>query len=535
MNNSKYDTLVINLTTYLEVLIENYRCRGEKIPESLKELYKFIVNLRYVDLEEMQEKVEKIADVKYTIGSGISLLKTTDINPKELSTLRDSVSKDWNSFLNEEQKDIKDLLTLIDKAFEKASKKESDLLRDRISVDEKNIKGMQGIKNQETSGKLPYYFDLYANVFTTTIEYSPTRGNINTREQITFSEGLKKVLDYVKVSLRSYYSGNLELEEIKIEVVETDEQEILDEYHQMLGEGKIEKVSKEKPLTFFAKIGFQPLKKQLNEREIIDELAKTNYIIDILDETIRVIMSNQATKIFPQTLEKLEELRKKYNAAYKQLNEDLKNSNYEEMKNAVENQKKIERKEEIHRLKRKKCLLLYDEILRTSDEELRKKYLNEIKEIDLDEKEKEEIKHSVEHAYRIEIATKEMEEKIISDGQKQDHNYESAVTNNIRRQAVKELDIEGAFESEYNEAGLDVKDDMTTGRKEELIQRKIQELKSNDYIIKQNQALQQLKDEGNIRKEATLSTLILAERQALEAQMRINDRALEEQSSGRSR
>ena len=40
----------------------------------------------------------------------------------------------------------------------------------------------------------------------------------------------------------------------------------------MVGEGKIEKIP-EKPLTFFAKVGFKPLKKQLSEREIVDKLS----------------------------------------------------------------------------------------------------------------------------------------------------------------------------------------------------------------------------------------------------------------------
>ena len=77
---------------------------------------------------------------------------------------------------------------------------------------------------------------------------------------------------------------------------------------------------------------------------------------------------------------------------------------------------------------------------------------------------------------------------------------------------------------------------MTASRKEELIQRKIQELKRKDDVTKQEQALQDLRDEGYIKREdATLENLKPFERDALYAQMRINARALEEQSSGRSR
>lgn len=536
MNQSNYSTLVMNLDVYLDVLMENYRCKGEKVPESLIELHKLIGKLDFsVDVELIKEKLEKDFSLKCSLGSVVDLLKSTNISSSELDELRGSISKDWSNIVNKEKKDVNEVLEKIEKAFEKASNKVSELKRNHIRVDEKNVKGMQGVENQTIFSfeKIASNFSLYADVYTPINEYDKiSRRN---HELITFSEGLKRASNYIKSSMHSYISGDLNIEKIEKEFTKSEEQQIVDDYKKMVGEGKIEKIP-EKPLTFFAKVGFKPLKKQLSEREIVDKLAQTNYVIDILDEAIGIIIVNKATEIFSQTLEQLKELKKKYSVISNKLNEDLKNSNYEEMKNRVENQKEIERKEELHKLKRKKCILLYDKILRTNDEEKIKKYLDEIRIVDLDKNEKEEIKNEVEHAYRIEKATKEMEVKIIREEQQQIHDYEAEVANAIRRRAVKELEMEGAFESEYYEAGLDVKDGMTASRKEELIQRKIQELKRKDDVTKQEQALQDLRDEGYIKREdATLENLKPFERDALYAQMRINARALEEQSSGRSR
>lgn len=101
-----------------------------------------------------------------------------------------------------------------------------------------------------------------------------------------------------------------------------------------------------------------------------------------------------------------------------------------------------------------------------------------------------------------------------------------------RKRAIEELKLNGAFDSQYYEHNGDIRDGMTSERVENMISQKMKEMGTQKNLSKNEQALQDLKDLGYMREDATLKDLKPYEHDALLAQMRINSRAEAEKNGG---
>lgn len=522
----KMEYLYSNLLTYVHALLKDYSCRNIKRPSILVELSKEMNGLSALLSSSKLSSTDY--ELKSNLDNILKLLKTSNVDEKELSSLINSVNNDWEKHKNKKIERFEEKVKYVTKLNEKAIKKISFLRRDGFVLHEDNYDGLIEMEKQDIShSNSGHLYGIKSN-------FCHIYKEPHSKETISFEKGMEIYLTFIQrdVNKVEVSSNNKE-----IEFIDSMQQEkkILDEYDKMVSQGKI-KVENNKPLTFFGKMGFQPLKKRISEREIIEKISQTGYIIDLLDYAISTIKENKGSIDFSKTLEELHSLSQKYSIVSKKLRDDLKNSNYEEMKKAVENRQEIERQERIEELNKQKVKLLYKKVLKSDNDEEIKQLLEEIRFVELSDSDKEIEKNNAAVEYETEIENKQIEKQIIREEYEKEQEYKKEVANGLRQRAIEELEMQNAFAPDYYESGLDVKNSMTSDRKEELIQRKMNELKNKDKITKQEQALRDLKEQGFLKRDdATLSNLKPFEHDALLAQMRINARAEQEQSTGYSR
>lgn len=411
----KYEASVLgrNLCDYLDVLVENYYCKTKKRPSILVELSKDFGDLSFVNYDDIVSKED--VTLKVELDNVLHLLETSNIDSKDLKDLKSNVQSDWYKFINKRTEKVKAKVDNVLKLMDKASKKIPELNRSAIRVHENNMVGREKARKQNYF-KDSDYFELHRD-----------REN---KTSIDFTVGLKDYISFVngKLNVSTVVAENaLGINTKKGYVpsnMRSEEQKVIEDYEKFVREGKVDKIADE-PLTFFAKLGFKPLKKQVSEKEIIEKLSQSSYVLDLIDYAIDTIKNEKKELNFSQTLSQLNNLKSKYSVIVNKARDDLKNSNYDSIKEAVENQRKIDYQNKIDKLNREKCKLLYNKILKSNDEKEKKQLLEKIRFIELDNDIKNEIMHDTIVEYELAQENKKMEGQIIREELQERREFEA--------------------------------------------------------------------------------------------------------------
>ncbi len=455
-----------NLNGYLEVLMENYHVKKKENPVLLAEMSKVLSDIYYMDINLISKEDN---EVKVKLGNIIRLLGTLDMDAKVLKKLEDISKKDYTSSFGERTKRFEDLVSKLEKISSKAGKKFPELNRTTFRVDENNLKRNIAIEMSPYVHDRGEFCGLYDG-----ITKDPLSGS--------WISNVKRYCDFKRRQMQGN-KASIDSNEQNISISKnTSRMEIVTQYEEMRRNGEIEKGNK----TFFAKLGFSPLKKRLSTKEIVEKLDNIENIIQLLDMAINAV-SNAKDIDYEKTLEELKSLKSKYTSIKLKVDKDLENSDFFNMEEKVNEKRDKEREEELERLKRQKVKLLYSKMINCEDEQELSNLRMEIKAIDLSENIKNEEKRKAAIEYEQNQVNKQIENKIIGEEQKRLHEIVREDAIEIRKQAIMELGLDDAFQSQYVENGLDVRDTIANDRVEKLINDKVEEIRR-----RQKEALEQL-------------------------------------------
>ena len=501
---------VSDLSTYLQVLIENYQVKGKGKPSDLTSLQKV-----FYDVEHMNNGIVSDNDnkVRQRLDNIIKLMGTTSIENKNLKELQNVSKKDYSNSTKDAQKRYRQAILDFEKNVRKVKNKYPELNKSSFSVMENNLARVEAKKMS------PFYNDKgdFCVIY---------RG----REQAPKS-WKSNVEDYI-ASLKNEMSKIQGFSsEVEVNKAKRDEErlKVIEDYGTMVREGKIEAIDRPEKVNFFANIRYNPMKKSASVKEIVNKLSDIDYALDLMDRAISEV-SNTTSINYKETLVKLQEMKKKYSSVKLQTEEQLKNSGYYDMEKKVSEQRKKEIEKEEEKLKREKVRLLYTKMITTEDREEIKRIINEIRSVDLSENVKEEEKNNAALEYKQKQEERKIDAKVVNDEKDLLHDVRAQSANNLRQEAIDNLKSSG---EQYVENGSDIR--TTGGNDEQRINREMAEIQSRGALTVEQQALVDLKAEGYLREDATLNDLKPYERDALNAQIRINKAAENNERRGARR
>ena len=504
---------VADLSSYLEVLIENYQAKGKGRPSELVGISQSFDRIRAMDRGTVTDEDNKI---RQRLGNIIKLLGTTSIDNKDLKKLESISKKDSSNINKEVKKRYEQEVLKLEGDIRKFKNKFPELNNSFFTLDKNNLK-QERASEMVPEGKRRFFDGSYCAIY-----------EGQTRTVRPWISNVQDYLSSLKLEM-SRIQGNSLIENDIGGISRNDERlKVVEDYGTMVREGKIESVD-DKKVGFFAKLKFSPMKKSGSVKDIVNKLSDIDYAMDLINMAISDVSKSANYK---ETLRFLTEMKQKYSTIKLQAEEELKNTNYYDMEKKVSEQRKIDAEKLDEQYLRSELRAKFLKLLSVNDKEKEKELLKEIRSISLPENVKNEEKKNAAEQYQAELLEKETEKKIVNEEKDALHDVRAREANGLRQRAIEELQMDGRFDSQFVESGMDVRDAVSNVDKEKMISEKMKEIQSRSSLSVEEQALLDLKRDGYVDKNATLKNLQPYERDALYAQIRINKNAEFEAKKG---
>lgn len=499
--------IYLELNSYLELLVAEHKLKHpkdtffNKFKQERGELNELLNQLHKYFALSLNPEQKQALQTRSQLNLIISQIETLNlpIAMKDINSIKTAIEKDKNYILDDFYQNKEIVEKEITQKLEKSMKKNKELSKNAIKVSDDNIK-LGDIKRKYLTSERHKYKS--ASYWIIELPGDPT-----------FSQAVSQFIQKKTIELTSEkidnqtinYTGNIASKKHY-----ESERKLITEYQKFISNGTIKPIPK-----------FKPNKTS----EQLENLEKLRNIVDALEQL--EIKSNQQ---FNNTNQTITSIKKKYQEQIIKLEQQLKNDLsiiQDEVKSIIakeQEQKEFNFQFELIKEYSKKIALIANNDKLTEEQKQEIKELTEkikmITGLDASQKEQAIEAGKIEYAKELEYQKNVIEAK--REEQKQNKEAEKDTQINLRIAAIKELELENAFNPNYEEKNGDIRDTITKEQKEELIKEKMSEISSRKNLSLEEMALFDLKRLGYIKREdATLSNLKPFEKEALLAQIRL--------------